>query len=79
MWDLKKNHTNITIDKRKEGNYMEYVKLTLAEHSIVYAGLKALSKSDDSVFDTFCAGAANWFKKKGFTVTKHGIGYRISI
>ena len=54
-------------------------KLTLAEFDNVFDGLKALSKIDDSVFDTIFAGVADWFKRNGFTVVNHGVGYRISI
>lgn len=54
-------------------------KLTLAEFDNVFDGLKALSKIDDSVFDTIFAGVAGWFKRNGFTVVNHGVGYRVSI
>lgn len=54
-------------------------KLTLAGHFEVFDHLKKLSGLNGETTTTICAGVADWFRRKNFTVKEHGIGFIISL
>ena len=65
----------------EDENDLKKNRLTLTEYHAVADILKALSGIDDSRYETFMAGVANWFEKNGFNVCidSNNCNYVISI
>lgn len=63
------------LDKLQSANGLKQHKMSLCEFHMIYAACKEMFTGREA--ETISQKVANWFKKNGFVVSEHGIGWRI--